>query len=447
MQATSVTAYVSVILAGAVLAACTKSTPTAPGPAVRAAVTVASVSVTGERASDGGYVYRVVLHLRESAGVAATVDAVDLMFMDGTSPMVSSRHEQPVPATGNVIPPKGAADTRELVATDARVEAAYATNVRVRLTFTDPSGAQTASALASVPPLPQEPSPPLPMTYTLTGIITDQATGSGIDGARVEVLNGVNGGTVTATNSSGAYTLAGLQADTFRIRASAAGYNPGEQNVTVPAIPRADMALRRTVTPCTYTVTPTGTLNVPYVGGQFSLAVTRTSGTCDWQATTDTNWISLASTSGSGNATVAFSIPTNMVPYESRTGVITIAWSGGTSTLTVKQAGDAPNFCVVLITVNGATALNVPASGGQYTAYLEPYRGPGQLCLETWTPASTPALLSFSGPASGRGVPAWVTFTVPANGTGTLRMISFGITFPPNFQAEVHWLTIRQAGS
>ena len=53
------------------------STPTPTSPTTRATVGIAALSVVGERASAGGYTYRVVLHLRESSGVAATISAAD----------------------------------------------------------------------------------------------------------------------------------------------------------------------------------------------------------------------------------------------------------------------------------------------------------------------------------------------------------------------------------
>src|SRR5207244_2968139 len=96
-------------------AGCSKnSTSTPTSPTTRATGSIAAISVVGERASAGGYTYRVVLHLRESAGVAATISAADLTFMNGASTVMSSRHEQTIPSTANVVPANGVADTREL---------------------------------------------------------------------------------------------------------------------------------------------------------------------------------------------------------------------------------------------------------------------------------------------------------------------------------------------
>jgi murein DD-endopeptidase MepM/ murein hydrolase activator NlpD len=90
------------------------------------------------------------------------------------------------------------------------------------------------------------PTSPQSQTLTLTGVITDAATHAGIGGARLEALTGLNVGKATTTDGTGTYVLRDLAADSFRLRASAAGYDAAEQVVTVPANPRADFTLSRT---------------------------------------------------------------------------------------------------------------------------------------------------------------------------------------------------------
>src|SRR4029434_8466242 len=123
-------------------------------------------------------------------------------------------------------------ETRELVTTDADASHAYATRVLARVSYRDAtstsdSAAEGSAGVAALPPPPQS------STYTMTGFITDRDTNGGIEGARVEAINGANAGKVTTTNSTGFYSLSGLVAETFRMRASAGGYETGEQNVTV----------------------------------------------------------------------------------------------------------------------------------------------------------------------------------------------------------------------
>jgi hypothetical protein len=433
----------TLVVAIPLAAGCSKnSTPPPTSPTTRATVGIAAISVVGERASAGGYTYRVVLHLRESAGVAATISAVDLAFTNGANPVMSSHHEQTIPTTANVVPSNGAADTRELVTTDTNAAGPYATSVLAKVTYTGgTSGEATVNGSAAVPALSE---PPPPVTYTLRGIITDQETGRGIEGARVEALNGANAGKATLTDNAGAYALTGLLAENFRMRASAVGYDQGEQNVTVPDITRADLALRRPVTSsCAYTVAPTGILDVPRAGGQFGVTITRTSGTCAWQATTDVSWITLVTTSGNGDATLSFAYLPNAT-FVGRIGVVRVAWSGGSAQLTVRQPAETPAFCLATITVNGQNPLGVPASGGQFTASIAPVAGvPPGIC-GPWTADTMGTAISFVGPTSGVNVPASVTFSVPANSSPTVRTMFVVINFLAGTPSAL--LTVNQSG-
>jgi hypothetical protein len=430
---------IATLLVAIPLTACSSnSTPTPTSPTTRATVGIAAISVVGERGTAGGYTYRVVLHLRESSGMAATISAADLTFMNGANTVMSSHHEQTIPSTGNVVPANGVADTRELVTTDTNATDPYATSVLAKVTYTGgTSGEATVNGSASIP------APP-PITYTLRGIITDQDTGRGIEGARVEARNGANAGNATLTDNAGAYALTGLLAETFRMRASAVGYDLGEQNVTLPDITRADLTLRRAVTSsCAYMVAPTGILDVQRPGGQFSVTITRTSGTCAWQATTDVSWITLATTSGNGDATLSFTYLPNAT-FVGRIGVITVAWSGGSAQLTVRQPADTPAFCLATITVNGQNPLGVPASGGQFTASIAPVAGvPPGIC-GAWTATTTPAAISFVGSSSGPNLPASVTFSVPANSSPTVRTMFVVINFLAGTPSAV--LTVNQSG-
>ena len=418
-------ALTSFVLALAFIGACSDSPttptppPTPPTAPLRAAIVITSISVTGERAAAGGYTYRVVLHLRETGGVAATISAVDLAFVNDSGTVTSGRYDQVMP-TGNTFPANGTADTREFVTADANAAHAFAQSVRAAVTYTDTAAtAGNATSSASIPPLPGLP----PVTFTLTGVITDAATGAGIPAARVEALNGANAGRAATADGSGAYVLSGLTAETFRMRASATGFDSGEQNITIPDNTRADMALRQTGGPCVYTTSPTGTFDVLPGGTQSSLAINRTSGACGWTASTNVSWIILDSGSGNGSATLGFTVRLNPT-FEGRIGTITVVWSGGQTQLTVRQSPDIPTVCVVTVTVGGQNILSVPAAAsGPYTLNITPVAGmPLGLCA-SWT-ATGSAPITFTSPTSGPVLPNSVTFNVAANGTGTSRALS-----------------------
>ncbi len=360
----------------AVVGGCQKDTPATPTPPapVHATIVVSSISVTGERAAAGGYTYRVVLHLRETGGAIATVSAVNLTFVNDSGTVVSARYDQPIPATGNMCPANGTADTREFVTTDANTAHAFAQSVQAAVTYTDAAAtAGTATGSASIPPLPGLP----PVTHTLTGVITDAATGGGIQGARVEALNGANVGKAVTTDASGAYALTGLTAETFRMRASAAGYDSGEQNVTVPDVPRADMALRQTGGPCAYTIDP-ASQSAGDLGGTFTATITRTSGSCGWQArTSDSTMISFPSaTSGGGSGTLTYLVPT-WTGLGPRTGTIFIEWSGGSAQLTVRQSAFLPPPCQFRLLPPILTVPLTPAAGQRFSLTIDVSGGPG----------------------------------------------------------------------
>jgi hypothetical protein len=433
-----------VVAAGAV--SCSDPMPTSPTPPVpsHATITIDSVTTASERVSNAGgqYLYRVVLRLRETSGVAATIPGVDLTFMSGATVLMMSHHDQPVPSSANVCPASGSVETRELVASDAASHP-YATTVHAKVTYRDTTGAEaTANGSGEVPPLDQP--APLPPTRTLAGTITDQATSRAIVGARVEVLNGVNAGTAGVADGAGVYTLSGLLADTFRLRASAAGYEPGEQNVTVPDIPKADFQLRKSggAESCVYSVSPSGVLNVPFTGGQFTLSITRVSGTCGWSAASAVDWITPASDAGTGTARVTFSYRPNAA-FVGRSGSVSVDWDGGRVQLTVAQAAETPAFCrIVTLTVDGRSVIDVAAGGGQFTALIAPEAGTPPGACGNWT-ASASAGITFVGATSGPALPASLVFVVQSNAVSSPRSMSVSV----DVSGRTAGLTVNQAGT
>ena len=419
-------------LVGAVVASGCHNSPGSPTPppVTHATLVVASTSIVGERGADGGHVYRTVLHVRETVGVTANITAVNLTFLNGTTALMTSRFDQVVPATGNTCPANTSVDTRELDATDTAATNPYATTVRVEVTYSDASSTgMTASATADVPPLGGPAPPPPPPTYTLTGVISDPAR-TGISNARVEVLNGDNTGKAATTDATGTYALTGLLGGVFRLRASADGYTSGEQNVTVPDVPRADFMLQRPagIPACVYAVSPTGRIEVSFAPGQIGLPITRSSGDCSWQATTDVGWMTPGSATGTGTGTVTFNYASNP-SYVGRLGTITFTWTGGSAQLQVSQALQPPDFCVVTVTVGGQNPLNsVPAAGGSYTAVITPVAGmPPGLC-GSWMATAQPPI-SIVGPSGGPAAPASLGFSVAPNPSSMPRLGFLTITF------------------
>jgi hypothetical protein len=433
------------MLATGLAVSCSDNSPTAPTPSAppapaHATIAIESMNIAGQRAgaSTGEYVYRIVVRLRETGGVAATITAVDLTFMNGANVLTASHHEQPVPDTANVCPASGSVDTRELVTVDAESHP-HATTVQAKVAYRDATGMESSTSRSGdVPPF-DEP----PRTYSLSGAISDQATTRAIVGARVEVLNGANTGLTAVADSAGLYTLTGLVGGTFRLRASAAGYEPGEQNVTVPDILRADFQLRRTGGPdaCAYAVAPSGFVDVGFSGGQLSVSMTRTSGDCGWRAVSDVAWITPASISGTGTSLLTLSYRPNAA-FVGRIGSVSIEWNGGRAQVTVRQAAETPAFCrIVTVTVDGRSTIDVTAAGGQFTAMITPEPGTPPGVCGNWT-ASASAGITLAGQTTGPSLPASLTFVVQANPVATVRSMSVTVTL----SGRTAGLTVNQAG-
>jgi len=95
-------------------------------------------------------------------------------------------------------------------------------------------------------------------TFAVAGLISDSESGRSIDG-EVEVLDGANAGKVTRADSTGHYSLSGLVAGSFAVRARATGYDSSDIRVTiVDSDAHADITLRRTPGPPDYSGIWTG---------------------------------------------------------------------------------------------------------------------------------------------------------------------------------------------
>jgi hypothetical protein len=208
-------------------------------------------------------------------------------------------------------------------------------------------------------------------------------SGSSGDGSGVVELrvDGNPGGT-----RSGTVTIAG---QSFTLTQAAAGTGGGDAPGGTGGGPG-----------CTYGVSPL-TQNVPAAGGGGSLSLTTT---CAWSVTTSAAWITIQSpTSGTGNASVAFSVATNS--GAARQGTITI----GNTVVTINQsAATSCSFGVNPTTINapvgGSTTLSVTVTT---TASC------------SWTASTATSWITITAGASRTGS-GTVTFSVPAN-TGSSR--------------------------
>jgi Carboxypeptidase regulatory-like domain/Putative binding domain, N-terminal/Bacterial Ig-like domain (group 2) len=283
---------------------------------------------------------------------------------------------------------------------------------------------------------------------TLTGVITDDSTGRPIVvEAEAQIMDGENAGKAGRVDANGRYAIPDLAPGTFMLRARATGYESRDHQVTldVPEV-RVDFALRaqNRDAPCSYAVTPDSIPEVGYVPGQVSVAIRRTSGSCAWSASTDASWIVLAGTTGNGDATLTFTYAANPAMV-ARSGSIRVDWTGGSASLTVRQARGDRDPCVAGITVGGQNPIAVPATAGQFTASIQVTAGISGACGPWTARAEPPDPVSFVGSTAGQLVPGSVTFTLQANTAPGTRTVYIVINFMQGNPSAV--LRISQAGT
>ena len=100
---------------------------------------------------------------------------------------------------------------------------------------------------ASSPTAPSEEPPATApeRSLTVSGIVSRADTAVPLPSARVEVADGINHGKVAMADAAGRYSLLGLEPGTFEIQATADGFEPGSQALTVTADRTADFSLTR----------------------------------------------------------------------------------------------------------------------------------------------------------------------------------------------------------
>lgn len=151
---------------------------------------------------------------------------------------------------------------------------------------------------------------------------------------------------------------------------------------------------------CGYTLSPeTGTAPAP--GGSGAVSLT-TAADCTWTAASDSSWLTVTPSSGTGSASLQVTAAANN-GTSSRTGVVTV----GGRTFTLTQAGLTCSYSV------SPASANAPASGGAGALAITTTTG----C--SWTAVSDSAWLTLS-PGSGAGSGS-VTWTAAANAGAASR--------------------------
>ena len=215
------------------------SAPT-PADPPRAVVVVTAVDASGERSGVGGYAYPITIHLREQAGVGATMSAVELSFLrDGAAIGLLTLADAFI--VTRRLEPNGTLSSRTIIAADEN-GGPFATAVQAVVTFTDDkSNTGTASGTGTIAPLP-----PAPITYRLFGTVLKDADNKALSGATVRVLTAPNANRQVSTGADGQYSLTGLIPGPLTVRFSAEGYESQQTSATLSKDLLLDVKLKRT---------------------------------------------------------------------------------------------------------------------------------------------------------------------------------------------------------
>ena len=149
--------------------------------------------------------------------------------------------------------------------------------------------------------------------------------------------------------------------------------------------------------------------NVAATAGAGTVAVSAIPATAAWTAVSNSSWITLTSSSGTGNQTVSYTVAANSSP-NLRDGAITIAGLA----FPIVQAGSACGITVA------PASLNATAGGGNLSVNVTTPAN----C--DWTATSNSAWLTIASGASGSGT-GTVSLTAALNTTPSSRMAALSI--------------------
>ena len=233
----------------------------------------------------------------------------------------------------------------------------HATSVVAKVNYT--YGASLTRSADGSAPVPLSSAP----TFTLSGIVTEENTnGRAVASGTVQVVDGPNAGKELVNRrrrrlhpdeSGGRQFLdprerKRLQRD--RARGDGRARHQARCETAADSGVTGTWASTATGRLLWYTITPTTTGTVGYQGGNFTASISRTVGSCAWQAGSDVNWITFPSgASGNGSATLAYTVAMSG-SLNSRSGNITISWAGGSARIQVQQGNYPDWYCVVSVT-------------------------------------------------------------------------------------------------
>ncbi|HMJ06189.1 MAG TPA: BACON domain-containing carbohydrate-binding protein, partial [Chthoniobacterales bacterium] len=252
-----------------------------------------------------------------------------------------------------------------------------------------------------------------PCTYTVTPTNATWSANGGTGGVGVQTPSGCGWG---AMSNDSWITITKINHDsgngglTYSIAP-----NSGPARTGTLTVAGQTVTIEQVTTPCSYEVSPTTEQHYGSAGGAGSTSISTTNG-CPWTVTTDSSWIILgvSNGSGSGPSTVTYWVNANTAT-SSRSGTITVAGQ----VITVTQEGITCSYDI------SPANRSFTADGG--SAYVN--MAAADAC--NWTATSNDSWITVTSGGSGSG---WGTIyysvaenTSGAPRTGTLSIV--GQTF------------------
>jgi formylglycine-generating enzyme required for sulfatase activity len=178
-----------------------------------------------------------------------------------------------------------------------------------------------------------------------------------------------------------------------------------------------NVVIKKTVAgSCTYSLSP-ASATAPAIAGTGTLVVTASSSTCQWTAVSNSTWLTVNPTSGTGTATLGYSFQAN--PGGQRFGTLTVA--GKPFILT--QAGSTGYALTVGKLGSGAGTISSSPRGIDCGSTCVASFAPGTTVTLTAAAATGSAFAGWGGDCSGMGS-CLVTMSQARNVTATFNALA-----------------------
>jgi hypothetical protein len=182
-------------------------------------------------------------------------------------------------------------------------------------------------------------------------------------------------------------TTSGTGSLTRNVSAAA---NPGAERTATFTVAGNSFTVTQAANPCMDAVVTPGMVSLENGAGTGSIELSGVTAACSWTVGGVPSWMTITS-SGAGNATIAYSHAANANTGAARSATLTIAGRNVAVTQAAGVCSPAPTLSM--------SARSVSATGGAYLGSVDV--------------TATPACPWFVA-----GVPSWITLTSPASGTG-----------------------------